>query len=175
LTRLPSGWRYQPSPRAAPPRPTSIGTAGRFNRNGWPTSGRNHRPTSSECADRLLAWIETCADDQFMAVFVGGGAQRRASAARVCSSRDEAQRWVEAETATLSVPVEWLPRPETRLAYSSRSTIGRGSSDARRRDANQAAPRRIFRYPKLCIVSLNPTESRNGRLGRRFLVGATRE
>ena len=60
-------------------------------------------------SDRLLAWSEPRGDNQFIAVFVGGGAQMRRPAKRLFSAREHAQHWVEAEASTPVVPVEWLP------------------------------------------------------------------
>jgi hypothetical protein len=61
-------------------------------------------------SDRLLAWIESCADDEFLAAFVGSAASKRIPATQLCSSPDEARRWVQEEAAAFGgVPVEWRP------------------------------------------------------------------
>ena len=63
---------------------------------------------------KLLAWIERCDDDAYVAAFVGKpAAHQRAPATQLCASSDEARQWVEHEAAEFGLPVEWvsaLPR-----------------------------------------------------------------
>ena len=54
----------------------------------------------------LRAWIEI-QGDRIIAAFVGADESRRAPATRVCTSRTEAQHWIEAEAAALGLPVTW--------------------------------------------------------------------
>ena len=64
---------------------------------------------------KLLAWIDRENDHTVVAAFVGAAAKNtRAPATRVCASRDEARRWVEAEASAFGLPVEWVDPTETR-------------------------------------------------------------
>jgi hypothetical protein len=65
--------------------------------------------------NKLLAWIEPHADDAYRAAFVGkAAADHRMPAMRLCSSIDDARKWVEEEAAAIDVPVEWLSKPPRR-------------------------------------------------------------
>jgi hypothetical protein len=65
---------------------------------------------------KLLAWIEPLSDDEFVAAFVGEGAaptqgqdvSGRAPATQLCSSIDDARRWVHDQAAAFDLPVQWL-------------------------------------------------------------------
>jgi hypothetical protein len=57
---------------------------------------------------KLLAWVEPQSDNECLAAFVGGAATQRVPAMQLCSSREEARRWVEDEAAQFGLPVEWL-------------------------------------------------------------------
>jgi hypothetical protein len=57
---------------------------------------------------KLLAWVETRDDHDFIAAFVAASASRRQPATRRCRFRDEARQWVEEEAAALGgVAIEW--------------------------------------------------------------------
>ena len=64
----------------------------------------------------LLASIKPCSPTEFVAAFVGEGAvpgasrdfRGRAPAAKLCSSSDQARRWVEEQAAALDLPVKWV-------------------------------------------------------------------
>jgi hypothetical protein len=64
----------------------------------------------------LLASINPCSADEFVADFVGEGAvpgayrdfRRRAPATKLCSSSDQARRWIEEQAAALDLPVKWV-------------------------------------------------------------------
>ena len=55
----------------------------------------------------LLAWLEV-RQDGCLAAFVGGEAYARAPASRLCASRDDARRWIEAEGVVLGLRVKWV-------------------------------------------------------------------
>jgi len=58
---------------------------------------------------KLLAWVESHGDDEYLAAFVGASAARhRDPATQLCSSAGDARQWVEGEAAALDVPVEWV-------------------------------------------------------------------
>lgn len=67
-------------------------------------------------SDKLLAWIEPRSTDEFVAAFVGEGAAPderrdfagRAPAIQFCSSREEAQQWIEDQATALDLSVRWL-------------------------------------------------------------------
>jgi len=64
----------------------------------------------------LLAWIKPCSDDAFIAAFVGEDAAAgacqdfpgRAPATQLCSSSQQARRWIEEQAAALDLPLRWL-------------------------------------------------------------------
>jgi hypothetical protein len=64
---------------------------------------------------KLLAWIETNGTGEVIANFVGKaapestphGPQHRPPAKRLFLSLDTARTWVEAQGATIGIPVEW--------------------------------------------------------------------
>jgi hypothetical protein len=64
----------------------------------------------------LLAWIKPRSVDEFVAAFVGEDAALsarkdfpgRAPATRLCSSPDEARRWMEDQAAALDLPIKWM-------------------------------------------------------------------
>jgi hypothetical protein len=64
----------------------------------------------------LLAWIRPRSDDEFIAAYVGEyaapGVRKdfagRAPATQICSSPDQAQRWIEEQAAALDLPLKWL-------------------------------------------------------------------
>jgi hypothetical protein len=57
--------------------------------------------------DKLLAWIEPH-DGNYLASIVSGGAPGRRPATRVCTSAEDARRWVETRAGELDVPFEWV-------------------------------------------------------------------
>jgi hypothetical protein len=64
----------------------------------------------------LLAWINSCKADEFVAAFIGEGAvpgaykdfPGRSPATQFCASPDEARRWIEDQAAALDLPVKWV-------------------------------------------------------------------
>ena len=55
---------------------------------------------------KLLAWIEACDGDAFLAAFVGKpAANHRAPAIQVCASPDEARQRVTDQATALGLPV----------------------------------------------------------------------
>ena len=58
---------------------------------------------------KLLAWVERSGEKHFIASFVGVFAvESRAPAIRVCTSLEEAHRWIDAEARGVGLPVEYL-------------------------------------------------------------------
>jgi hypothetical protein len=61
-----------------------------------------------QAGGKLLAWIESRDNHNFIAAFVATHASRRHPATRQCKSRDEARLWVEEEAEALGgVAIEW--------------------------------------------------------------------
>jgi hypothetical protein len=64
----------------------------------------------------LLAWINQCKGDAFVAALIGEGAvpgaykdfPGRMPATQHCSSHDEAKQWIEDQAAALDLPVKWV-------------------------------------------------------------------
>jgi hypothetical protein len=64
----------------------------------------------------LLAWINRCKTDRFVAALIGEGAvpgaykdfPGRLPAMQSCSSQQEARQWIEAQAAALDLPVKWV-------------------------------------------------------------------
>lgn len=64
----------------------------------------------------LLAWIKPRSPGEFVAAFVGedaapgarGDFSGRAPATQLCSSPDEARRWIEDQAAAFDLPVRWV-------------------------------------------------------------------
>jgi hypothetical protein len=64
---------------------------------------------------RLLAWIEPRDDEGFLAAFVGEPAAAiRAPATQLCSSRGDAEEWIEHQAASLGLAVKWVSCPPKR-------------------------------------------------------------
>jgi len=69
-------------------------------------------------ASHLLAWIRPISTDEFIAAFVGEGATAcanrnfpgRAPATELCSSPEEARRWIEEQAAAFQLPVKWVSK-----------------------------------------------------------------
>jgi hypothetical protein len=64
----------------------------------------------------LLGWVETRSADEFVGAFVseyaaldaGGQFAARAPATQVCSSPEEARRWIKHQAEELDLPVKWV-------------------------------------------------------------------
>jgi hypothetical protein len=64
----------------------------------------------------LIAWIEPHGSNQFVGAYVGEGAgpdpqanfAGRAPATRLCSSREEAGKWIVEQATALDLPIKWI-------------------------------------------------------------------